>query len=98
MYPKFRSMINCQALKALTRNPTMPNPAMAVGGDDEMSNVPLVIFRDQHLPMPGPTMEHIYNLPSLNKSFFLQGANDTLSMEDFVTDDFNLGAEYDFLT
>lgn len=97
MFPKYRSMINRQGLNALLRTPAvMPNPAMAVGGDDEMSNVPLIIFRDQHLPMPAPTMEHIYNL-SYEKTA-KKGAGDTISMDDFVTDDFNLGAEYDFLT
>ena len=96
MYPVYRSMINAQGLRTLLKNPVMPNPALAVAGDDEMSNVPLVIFRDQHLPIPSPTMEHVYNL-SYEKTA-AKGANDTLSMEDFVTDDFNLGSEYDFLT
>lgn len=96
MFPIYRNMINGQALKALCKCPVMPNPNLAVANDDEMSNVPLVIFRDQHLPMPAPTMEHIYNL-SYEKTA-KKGVNDTISLEDFVTDDFDLGAEYDFLT
>ncbi len=96
MYPVYKSMLNAHALAALTKPPEMPNPAMAVGGDDEMENVPLRIFRDQHMPMPSPVMEHIYNLPYEKTA--AKGANDTLSMENFETDDFNLGAEYDFLT
>ena len=96
MYPAYRSMINAQGYNALAKLPVMPNPNLAVANDDEMSNVPLVIFRDQHLPMPGATMEAIYNLPYEKTA--KKGANDTLSMDDFVTDDFNLGSEYDFLT
>ena len=96
MYPVYRNIINAQGLNALLKNPVMPNPNLAIANDDEMSNVPLVIFRDQHLPMPGATMEAIYNM-SYEKTA-KKGAGDTLSMDDFVTDDFNLGAEYDFLT
>ena len=96
MYPVYRSMINAHGLAAMLKAPVMPNPNLAVANDDEMSNVPLVIFREQHLPMPGPTMEHIYNIPYEKTA--AKGANDTLSMDDFVTDNFDLGAEYDFLT
>lgn len=96
MYDGYRNIFNGHALRALTKAPQMPAKNLAIGGDDEMSNVPLVIFRDQHLPMPGPTMESIYNLPYEKTA--KKGANDTLSMADFVTDDFQLGAEYDFLT
>ena len=96
MFPQYRNMVNAHAFAALAKVPVMPNPALAIADDDEMSNVPLVIFRDQHLPMPGPTMEHIYNLPYEKTA--KKGANDTVSMDDFVTDDFQLGAEYDFLT
>lgn len=96
MYPIYRNMVNAHGLRAMTKAPVMPNPNLAVGGDDEMEDIPLVIFRDQHLPMPTPTMEHIYNLPYEKTA--AKGANDTISMDDFVTDDFNLGEEYDFLT
>lgn len=96
MYNGYNKIFNGHGLKALLKSPTMPNPNLAIADDDEMSNVPLVIFRDQHLPMPAPTMEAIYNM-SYEKTA-KKGANDTLSMQDFVTDDFQLGEEYDFLT
>ena len=95
MYNGYRNIFNGHALRSLLKGPVMPNPNLAIADDDEMSNVPLLIFRDQHLPIPGPTVESIYNLPYEKTA--KKGANDTLSMEDFVTDDFQLGAEYDFL-
>ena len=90
-----RNIFNAHGLKAITKQPVRPNRNLAIGGDDEMSNIPLVIFRDQHLPMPAPVVESIYNLPYEKTA--IKGANDTLSMDNFVTDDFNLGAAYDFL-
>ena len=96
MYNGYRKIFNGHGLKALLKAPEMPNPNLAIADDDEMSNVPLTIFKDQHLPMPGPTVESVYNLPYEKTA--KKGANDTLSMDNFVTDDFNLGNEYDFLT
>lgn len=91
----YRNIFNAHALKAVMKQPERPNRNLAIGGDDEMSNVPLVIFRDQHLPMPSPVVESIYNLPYEKTA--LKGANDTLSMENFVTDDFDLGLPFDSL-
>lgn len=95
MYDGYRKIFNGHGLKALMKGAVMPNPNLAIGDDDEKSNVPLVIFRDQHLPMPSPTVESIYNLPYEKTA--KKGANDTLSIKDFPTDDFQLGNEYDFL-
>lgn len=96
MFPGYRNIFNAHGLKSLLKCPVMPAANLAIAGDDEMSDVPLVIFRDQHLPIPGPTMESVYNLPYEKTA--KKGAGDTLSMNDFVTDDFQLGDEYDFLT
>ena len=95
MYPVYRKMLNAHGLSVLTKAPVMPNPNLAIAGDDEMEDIPLLIFRDQHQPMPAPVMEHIYNLPYEKTA--AKGANDTLSMADFETENFGLGAEYDFL-
>lgn len=90
-----RNIYNAHGLKALAKDAVRPNRNLAIGGDDEMSNIPLVIFRDQHMPMPAPVVESVYNLPYEKTA--IKGANDTLSLDDFVTDDFSLGAAYDFL-
>ena len=91
----YRNLLNLHGFRAMMKGATMPNPAMAIGGDDEMSDTGIVIFTHQNLPAPVPTVEAIYNLPY--EALAVKGANDTLSMEDFVTDDFTLGAPFDFL-
>lgn len=89
MFPDYRSMINRQAYQALTKSPVMPPAKLSIAGDDEMSNVPLLIFRDQHLPLPQPVTQRMTEL-SYEKTA-MDGAGDTLSLDNFVTDDFQLG-------
>ena len=92
MKPEYRSMMNAQGLKALLKAPEMPKPALAIAGDDEMSNVPMVIFTYQS-PRPAvPVLEKLTTLPYEKTA--AKGANDTLSMDDFPTGDFDLGANY----
>lgn len=93
MFPKYRNIQNAHALHAISKAPTMPNENLAIGGDDEMSNIPLVIFRDQHQRMPSATLPEIMSLPYEKTA--VKGAGDTLSMENFVTDDFQLGSAFD---
>ena len=88
-----RARYNAHGLKALTKAVIDPPKHMAVGGDDEMSNVPLVIYRGQSLPAPTPVVEHLYNLPYEKTA--KKGANDTLDMNHFETNSFDLGAEYE---
>lgn len=88
-----RARYNAHGLKALTKAVIDPPKHMAVGGDDEMSDVPLVIYRGQSLPRPTPIVEHIYNMPYEKTA--LKGANDTLNMSDFETNAFDLGPEFD---
>ena len=88
-------MQNAHGLQALHRKPVFPNKNLAVAHDDEMASVPLLIFRDQHLPMPGPTVDNPLYTP-YEKSVG-KGSGNTLSMEDFETENFTLGDEYDSL-
>lgn len=92
MYDGYKNLFNAHGLKAITKPPLFPNVNLAIGGDDEMSNVPLLIFRDPNLPMPAPVMDSIANIPY--EKLAAKGANDTLSLDDFETDDFDLGAPY----
>lgn len=89
----YRNLQNAFGLKALTKQAVMPNPNLAIADDDEMMNVPLLIFRDQHLRMPGPVTEDIISLPYEKTA--VKGANDTLTIQDFPTDDFQLGPATD---
>lgn len=90
-----RKLYNAHGLKALSKPVSDPPAKLAIGGDDEMSNVPLIIYRGQHLPTPAPVVEHIYNLPYEKTA--KKGAGDTLSMENFETNAFDLGSEFDSL-
>ena len=89
----YRNLQNAQALKSLIKAPTMPNANLAIAGDDEMSNYPLLIFRDQHLKQPTAVTEDILTMPYEKTA--VKGAGDTLSMEDFETQSFDLGNPYD---
>ena len=92
MFDGYKNIQNAHGLHALLKAPTFPAVDLAIGGDDEMSDVPLIIFRDPRLPMPGPTVDSIQNMPY--EALAKKGANDTLSLDDFTTDDFNLGDAY----
>ena len=85
----YKNLQNAFALKAITKRAVMPNPNLAVAGDVEMMNVPLLIFRDQHLRIPGPITEEVLTMPYEKTA--IKGANDVLSINDFPTDDFQLG-------
>ena len=87
-----RARYNAHGLKALAKAVVNPPAHMAIGGDDEMSDVPLVIYRGQSLPAPTPIVEHLYNLPYEKTA--AKGANDTLSMANFETNAFDLGDEF----
>lgn len=84
-----RGMLNGHALKALLKTPLKPAAALAIGGDDQMQNIPLMIFADQHLPIPGPTMDKTQN--QSYEKLALNGKGDYITIDNFVTDDFDIG-------
>ena len=84
-----RPMQNAHALRALLKNPLLPPEKLAIGGDDQMQNIPLLIFCDQHLPIPGPTIDKITN--QSYEKMALDGQGDYVTIDNFVTDDFDIG-------
>ncbi|MBQ7289030.1 MAG: hypothetical protein IJW78_04800 [Clostridia bacterium] len=92
MYPGYKNMVNLFGLKSLMKAPTLPPANLAVAGDDEMSNVPLVIFRDQHMTIPGAVVPKASQLAF--EDVAEKGANMTISLDNFATDDFDLGYVY----
>ena len=88
----YHKTIRSHGLKSLIKCPTMPNPNLAIGADDEMSDVPLLIFRNQKQPSQKAVLPNVSTLTYEETA--AKGANDTLSMENFVTDDFQLGDIY----
>lgn len=95
MFPGYKNIVNALGLKSLLKTPVMPNPNLAIADDDEMSDIPLLIFTHQNPRPVAPVVPNITELPYEKTA--VKGANDTLDMKDFVTDDFNLGAVYDFI-
>lgn len=93
MFNGYKNILNAQGLKSLLKRPTMPNKNLAIGDDDEKSDIPLLIFREQGT-MPNTCVVPRYAELPYEKTA-VKGANDTLSTDNFVTDDFDLGAPYD---
>lgn len=81
--------LNMHGLKALLKNPVMPAERLAIGGDDTMQSIPLLIFCDQHLPIPAPVLDTINN--TSYEKVAEKGKGDIVTMDNFVTDDFQLG-------
>lgn len=92
MAEPFKGILNAHALRALLKPPVFPNPKLAIGGDDEMSEVPLIIYRDPQLCKPAPVLEKVNNVP-IEKTGF-QGEGRQIYAEDMVMDDFDLGDGY----
>lgn len=89
MEGQYRAMQNMHGLKALTKSPLRPAEKLAISGDDQMQNIPLLIFCDQHLPIPGPTVDKITN--QSYEKLALDGRGDYVTIDNFVTDDFDIG-------
>lgn len=83
------TVLNRHGLKALIKPPVLPDESLAIGGDDNMANIPLLIFCDQHLPIPGPVVDTINNMSY--EKVAEKGKADYVTMDNFVTDDFDLG-------
>lgn len=92
MYPIYKRMVNAFALKALTKMPLDPIANLGVADDEHLESVPLVIFTEQHLEAQRPLVVNPYSQPY--EKTVEKGAGDTLTMDDFVTDDFDIGTPY----
>lgn len=82
--------LNIHGLKALLKNPTMPDESLGIGDDDTRTSIPLLIFCDQHLPIPGVVLDTVNN--SSYEKEAAKGSGDVVTLDNFVTDDFQLGA------
>ena len=93
MYDNYRRMTNGFAMNAIAKPPQFPASNLAVGEDELMENIPLLIFREQ-TPTPAiPVVQTYYEMS--HEETAIDGAGDTLSMDNFPTDNFNLGNVYD---
>lgn len=89
MYDGYRKIFNAQGLKSLSKRPVMPPHKLAIGDSDEKADIPLVIFTEQGRMPKAPLVPAFHELPYEKTA--IKGANDTLSNDKFVTDDFDLG-------
>ena len=85
-----RQMQNMHGLRSLIKIPLMPPEKLAIAGDDNMQSIPLQIFMEQHLPAVEPTIEKIQN--QSYEKLALNGLGDYVTLENFETDDFNIGS------
>ena len=92
MFPDYRKMCNAQALKNLCKAPTLPAENLGVGEDEYHADVPLVIFANQHLPAQRPLVVNPNTLPYEKTA--ANGAGDRLTMDDFTTNDFQIGEPF----
>ena len=84
-----QGILNIHAINALLKSPLLPPDKLAIASADQMQNIPLMIFADQHLPIPGPTVEKIQN--QSYEKLALNGQGDYVTIDNFVTDDFDIG-------
>ena len=90
---QYRNTVNALAFKALRKNPQDPAENLGIGADEYRADVPLVIFTEQHLPAQRPVVVNPYSLPYEKTA--VKGAGDTLSIANFETADFDIGAPFD---
>ena len=82
-------ILNGHALRSLLKPVLRPAEKLAIGGDDTMTSIPLLIFCDQHLPIPGPVVDKMQN--QSYEKLALNGKGDYVTIDDFETDDFDIG-------
>ena len=89
---RMKVLLNQHALKSLLKSPEIPDVSLAVGEDEKRDNVPLLIFTEQHLPMPTP--EIVSERMQSYEDVQLDGTGASLSLDYFSTDNFSIGSPY----
>ena len=86
---RMKELVNLHALKSLIKPIETPDESLAVGDVEKHSDIPLLIFTEQHLPQPMPEMvsERMLSYEDVQ----LDGTGATLSLADFETDNFYIG-------
>lgn len=87
-----KSLLNMHALNSLLCAPERPAQSLGIADDERLDSVPLLIFTDQHLPMPEP--EILPNSQLSYEKIQLKGTNNSLDLSDFETQAFSVGGSY----
>ena len=93
MYDGYKNILNTLGIKSLIKNPVMPPKKLSIGDDDERADIPLVIFTEQGTMPRTATIPHMNEIPY--EKIAVKGENDHLTMDNFVTDDFDIGVPFD---
>lgn len=86
---KMKILINAHALKSLINPIETPDISLAVGEDENHTDIPVLIFTEQHLPVAMPEV-----VPISHKSYEevqRDGTGSSLALDDFETQNFNIG-------
>ena len=87
-----KSILNMHALNSLLCPVEIPSETLAIADDERRDSVPLLIFTEQHLPMPKPEI-----IPTSQLSYEkvqIKGANNSLDLSDFETQAFSVGSAF----
>lgn len=87
-----KSLLNIHAFNSLVSPVERPNVNLGVGKDENHKSIPLLIFTEQHLPMPKPEV-----IPTNKLSYEkvqIKGANNSLDLSDFETQAFSVGGAF----
>lgn len=89
---RMKELLNMHALKSLICSPIRPDVSLAVGTDEKLDDVPLLIFTEQHLPavMPEMVTEDMLSYEDVQ----MDGTGASLSLDDFSVDNFSIGMPY----
>ena len=89
-----KTILNGHALRSLLKPVEKPNVNLGVSNDENHKSIPLLIFNEQHLPIPKPEIQPLNQIPyeSIQKC----GSGNILSIEDFETQTFDIGHPYGF--
>lgn len=87
-----KQMLNAHALKSVIKPIDYPDESLCVGTDERLSDIPILIFTEQHLAPVMPEIEKPKNRSY--EDVQLDGTGGSLSLEDFPTDNFYIGNPY----
>ena len=89
---RMKELVNMHALKSLLCSPVRPDVSLAVGTDEKLEDVPLLIFTEQHLPavLPEIVTDNMLSYEDTQ----MDGTGASLSLDDFSVDNFSIGAPY----
>ena len=88
----YRQIQNGHAVKSLAEPIEVPAKNLGIFTDEVLYSVPLLLYNKQNLRAYTPVVATGAQVPYEKTA--LNGVNDCVSLEDFETDNFSIGAPY----